>query len=63
MSDIESVQRKLAQAIREVTSPENFESLFQSMDADNSGTLSVDEFRNAVRDLGFQLTDQVRILK
>ena len=59
MSDIEEVQRKLHEAILEATSPEKFEDFFRSFDRDGNGYISADEFRNAVYDLGFDLTEQV----
>ena len=50
MSDIEMVQQKLRAT--------DLEGFFKRMDKDNNGYLSVNEFRDAVQEMGFQLTEQ-----
>lgn len=56
-SDIDTIQRKVAEAIKNKNL--DLVQTFKDMDKDGNEFISLEEFRNALLELGFELTEQV----
>lgn len=57
MSDIDVVQQKLKRRILDLNV--DLKETFSTMDKDGNGYISLEEFRDVIHSLGFELTDQV----
>jgi Ca2+-binding EF-hand superfamily protein len=59
LSDLDAIGSKLERMLQDkIMSKEDMEALFKTYDKDGSGYLSIDEFRDVVIGLGFNLTEQ-----